>query len=157
MKASVGDRILVVPRVVGGPVRDARVLELRNEDGSPPYLVEWSDTGQRSLYFPGSDGHVEHYADEPPRREPEFHVRTWKVTVHVFEHGADTSACAVLIADSGIPLEAHGAARRNPADPEVPEVGDEVAVARALHRLADSLMDAARADMAGPADASLAW
>ena len=57
------------------------VLELRNEDGSPPYLVEWSDTGQRSLYFPGSDGHVEHYGDEPPKREPEFHVRTWKVTV----------------------------------------------------------------------------
>lgn len=151
MKAAVGDRILVVPRVVGGPVRDARVVELRNADGSPPYVVEWSDTGQRALYFPGSDGRVEHVDDVPAREAPRYHVKTWRVTVHVFEHGPDTAAHAVLIADSGIPLEAKGAAHRHPADPDVPEIGDEVAVARALRELADSLLATASRDMAGAA------
>lgn len=157
MKAAVGDRIVVVPRVVGGHVRDARVVELRNADGSPPYLVEWSDTGQTSLYFPGSDGRVEPYDDQPATREPAFHVKTWRVTVHVFEHGAETAAHAVLIADSGIPLASRGTAHRNPADPDVPEIGDEVAVARALRELADSLMATATADMAGTAATDSAW
>jgi len=159
MKAAVGDRIIVVPRSVGGPVRDARVVELRNADGSPPYVVQWSDTGQRGLYFPGSDGRIEHYDQKPPERQGEpYHVKTWRVAVHVFEHGPDTTARAVLIADSGIPLEAKGAARRNPADPDVPEIGDEVAVARALQELADALMATASKDMAGAAESAQgAW
>jgi hypothetical protein len=148
MKAAVGDRIVVVPRVVGGPARDARVVELRNADGSPPYVVEWSDTGQRTLYFPGSDGRLEHHEGEPPRSVSDFHVKTWRITVHVFEHGDDTTAHAVLRADAAEPVEARGAAHRHPADPEVPEIGDEVAVARALQRLADTLMGAASGDMA---------
>jgi len=158
MKAAAGDRIIVVPRTVGGPVRDARVVELRNADGSPPYVVEWSDTGQRGLYFPGSDGRVEHYGDAPePRETQPYHVKTWRVTVHLFEHGPDTTAHAVLIADSGIPLEAKGAAHRHPADPDAPEIGDEVAVARALRELADSLLSTASKDMAGAASGDGPW
>jgi hypothetical protein len=148
MRAAVGDRIVVVPRVVGGPARDARVVELRNADGSPPYVVEWSDTGQRTLYFPGSDGRLEHYEEATAPPSAGFHVKTWRITVHVFEHGDDTTAHAVLRADAPDPLEAKGSAHRHPADPEVPEIGDEVAVARALHRLADTLMGAATADTA---------
>ncbi|MFC6237877.1 dsRBD fold-containing protein [Longivirga aurantiaca] len=158
MKASVGDRIIIVPRTVGGPVRDARVVEVRNPDGSPPYLVEWSDSGQQALYFPGSDGRIEHLEDQPEQRDTGgYHVKTWRVTVHVFEHDPSTAAHAVLIADSGIPLEAKGSARRAPSDPDVPEIGDEVAVARALRELADSLMATATKDMAGAAGGDRAW
>ena len=152
MKAAVGDRIVVVSAQVGGAVRDGQVVELRHEDGSPPYVVEWSDTHQRALYFPGSDGRVEHRTDEvAPAVDPAAgaipHVKTWTVSVHVFEQGDHTSARAVLHAESPVEIEARGAAHRSPPDPQVPEIGDEVAVARALHHLADLLMAAATDDM----------
>lgn len=75
-------------------------------------------------------------------------MKTWRITVHVFEHGAETSARAVLHAGAEEPVEARGHARRSPGDPDVPEIGDEVAVARALHELADSLMTTAATDLA---------
>jgi len=58
MFAAVGDRLMVRSAHVGGAVRDAVVLEVRHEDGSPPYLVRWSDTGHESLFFPGPDTSV---------------------------------------------------------------------------------------------------
>ena len=149
MKASIGDRLVVVAPHIGGAVRDARVVELRNADGSPPYVVEWSDTGQRALYFPGSDGRIEHLGEHPePSGVEPFQVKTWRITVHVFEHGDETSARAVLHAGADEPLEARGRAQRSPRDPDIPEIGDEVAVARALHELADSLMTTAATDLA---------
>ena len=45
-------------------VRDAEILEVRHEDGSPPYLVRWSDNGHEALVFPGSDAFVEHFEHE---------------------------------------------------------------------------------------------
>ena len=66
MKASVGDRIVMASSVVDGPVRAGRVVALRHDDGSPPYVVRWSDTDEESLVFPGPDTHVEHHA--PPHR-----------------------------------------------------------------------------------------
>ncbi len=149
MKASIGDRIVVVSPTVGGVVRDCLVVELRNPDGSPPYLVRWSDSGQEALYFPGSDGRVEHSdarSDQPlviPSR-----VKTWHVEVQVYEHGPDTSAKAVLHAGAEVPLEARGRSHRAPGDPDVPEIGDEVAVSRALRHLADALIGAAAGDLA---------
>ena len=40
-----------------------------------------------------------------------------------------------------------GVARRNPGDREVPEISDELAVARALSDLAHRLLDAAAGDI----------
>ena len=37
--------------------REAEVLEVRGEDGGPPYLVRWED-GYEALTFPGADAHV---------------------------------------------------------------------------------------------------
>jgi hypothetical protein len=155
MKAAVGDRVVVVSSQVGGVVRDGVVVELKHEDGSPPYVVEWSDSGHRALYYPGTDGRVVH--DEPSHNEPASvpgipdvdtpHVATWNVTVQVFEQGPHTSARAVLHAGATTDLQGRGQAKRNPHDPDVPEIGDEVAVSRALHQLADSLMTAAHDDM----------
>lgn len=42
-----------------------------------------------------------------------------------------------------------GHARRSTDDISVPEIGDEVAVARALRRLADRLLDTAEQDISG--------
>jgi hypothetical protein len=60
MKATVGDRLVIRPHVVGEPGRDAEILEVRGADGGPPYLVQWSDDGHVGLMYPGSDAYVDH-------------------------------------------------------------------------------------------------
>lgn len=61
MRASVGDRLIVRGHRVGEPERDAEVLEVRGDDGGPPFLVRWADDGHESLLFPGSDAYVQHF------------------------------------------------------------------------------------------------
>jgi hypothetical protein len=147
MKASVGDRIVVIPSREGQPPRDGRILEVRNEDGSPPYLIEWSDNGHKALCYPGGDAHIQHFG-EPDEPAPDPGTRrTWHVELDLFEVGRETTARAVLVG-SAPAVEAVGRAQRNPHDPDVPVVGDEVAAARALRRLADRLLGEAANDIA---------
>lgn len=80
------------------------------------------------------------------------HTTTWSVEIFIYEDGDDTTAKAKLVTDTG-PSRRHtvtgqGKARRNPADLTVPEIGDEVAVARALRHLADALLRTASDDIA---------
>ena len=65
------------------------------------------------------------------------HIRV--MVTHLFPHHDVTVADAWLEAESGLCLHAHGTARRNPADVDMPEIGKEIAVARALQDLADRL------------------
>jgi hypothetical protein len=58
MNAKVGDRIVVGTHRAGQPVRHCTVLEVRHENGEPPYLVRWDDNDHEDLYFPGSDATV---------------------------------------------------------------------------------------------------
>ena len=51
MKATVGDRIVIASNRLDGPVRDGEIVGIRNLDGTPPYLVEWSDTGEQVFFF----------------------------------------------------------------------------------------------------------
>jgi hypothetical protein len=158
MRASVGDRIVIASNRLDHPLRDGKIVECRNVDGSPPYVVEWSDTGQTGFFFPGPDAQVQHFADQdqaqqqvdaPPPEEGQLrrHVKTWRVEVSLFESGDDTTAHAVLVAE--VPgIDAKGRAYRHPHDPDVPEIGDEVAVARALRRLSDRLLGVAADDIA---------
>lgn len=60
MHAQKGDRIVIRSRNLGQAVRDAEVLEVQHDDGSPPYVVRWSDTGHEALFFPGPDAYVDH-------------------------------------------------------------------------------------------------
>jgi hypothetical protein len=62
MRAAVGDRIVVHSQHVDGPVRDGEILEVHGPDGMPPYVVQWSDRGNTSLFFPSSDATVQHFA-----------------------------------------------------------------------------------------------
>lgn len=62
LHAAVGDRLVV--RRLHGPVRDAEIIEVRHADGTPPYVVRWSDTGHEALVYPGSDAHVQHFGHE---------------------------------------------------------------------------------------------
>jgi hypothetical protein len=58
-----------------------------------------------------------------------------------------TMALAVLHTDAPMALDSRGETRRDPSDVDVPEVGDEVAAARALRRLADRLLGVASDDI----------
>jgi hypothetical protein len=60
MHAAVGDRIVVRGAHVDEPNRDGEVLEVRGPDGTPPFLVRWSDNGHEGLYFPGPDTVIHH-------------------------------------------------------------------------------------------------
>ncbi|HEX2503195.1 MAG TPA: CBS domain-containing protein [Miltoncostaeaceae bacterium] len=57
--ASPGDRLVISAHQLGGPERDAEILEARGEGGGPPFLVRWEDSGRVSLLYPGSDARIE--------------------------------------------------------------------------------------------------
>lgn len=76
-----------------------------------------------------------------------MHTRTWHLHVDLFEEDDHTRAEAVLRTDAGTELRHLGTARRSPDDRDVPEIGDELAVCRALQGLANQLLDASIADI----------
>lgn len=67
-------------------------------------------------------------------------TKVFTVEIEVHEHPDHTEAKAVLDIDGDV-RGGWGRARRNPADPERPRVGEELALARALTDLAHHLGD----------------
>lgn len=67
----------------------------------------------------------------------------WKLTIESHE---DDDFCEMVVhLDAGDrSLSGFGRSRRNPVDPAVPQIGEELAAARALHDLANHLTDDAR-------------
>ena len=78
-----------------------------------------------------------------------MHTRTWNVSIQLMEDGPRTRAVAVLHTDVGTELRHEGLARRHPGDPDIPEIGDELAACRALNGLAHELLDAGMRDVEG--------
>jgi hypothetical protein len=71
----------------------------------------------------------------------------WSVDVYLNESGGETHAEARLSTRESEVLRGHGRARCNPADWDVPEIGAELAAARALSDLAHRLLDTAATDI----------
>ncbi|MDT0469508.1 pyridoxamine 5'-phosphate oxidase family protein [Streptomyces gibsoniae] len=67
MRAHLGDQLVIESPATGVARRDGEIVGLHHEDGTPPYDVRWSDTGEVTLVFPGSDAHVRHLEHEPGR------------------------------------------------------------------------------------------
>jgi hypothetical protein len=61
VEARVGDKIRIRGHRIGEPDRDAVILEVRGEEGGPPYIVRWGDTGRESFFYPGADAEIVHY------------------------------------------------------------------------------------------------
>ncbi|NUT18855.1 MAG: DUF1918 domain-containing protein [Hamadaea sp.] len=59
MNAKLGDRLILEGTHVGDRRRVGIVIELRHQDGTPPYVVRWLDDGHEALVFPGSDARIE--------------------------------------------------------------------------------------------------
>jgi hypothetical protein len=60
VRASIGDRIIIKGHRIGEPDRNCEVLEVRGQDGGPPYVVRWGENGHETLFFPGPDATVQH-------------------------------------------------------------------------------------------------
>jgi hypothetical protein len=75
--------------------------------------------------------------------------RHWKVEIFIDEHEDEriTRAEARLHTKDKTHLVGWGNARRNPNDTDIAEIGDQLAVARALSSLAHELLDAATSDI----------
>ena len=69
-------------------------------------------------------------------------AKKWTIDIYIDEHERQTRAEARLHTRDQTRLVGVGLARRYPVDPAVPEIGDELAVARALSDLAHLLIDA---------------
>ncbi len=78
-----------------------------------------------------------------------INTRNWAVDIVIDEDEDDrrTHAVAVLRSGKRLAMQGEGTARRAPYDREVPEIGDELATARALSDLAYQLLDATAADI----------
>jgi hypothetical protein len=173
MKAAVGDRIVIAANRSDGPIRDGEVLSV-GADGGGSFRVRWSDSGHETLFSPGPDAHVQHFEHATwsapqseatsgiteasrPSRQPEktpseqetipAHTKSWRVDIYLYEGRHATSAQAVLHGDAASNLKSLGVTHRDPADPDVPEIGDEVAAARALGRLSQLLLGTAAGDL----------
>jgi hypothetical protein len=58
MEAMQGDRIIVRGRTVGSSDRHGVIVEVRGQEGHPPYLVRFDD-GHETVMYPGGDFAVE--------------------------------------------------------------------------------------------------
>ncbi|BBZ12744.1 DUF1876 domain-containing protein [Mycobacterium branderi] len=79
-------------------------------------------------------------------KESTSQTKHWAVEISIDEHRKRTRARARLHW-RGRQLTGLGIARVNPSDRNIPEIGDELAVARALSNLADELFAAAAYDI----------
>ncbi len=76
-------------------------------------------------------------------------TKRWAVEIVIDEHENRTRAVARLVLADHAGLTGTGTARLNPTDRNVPEIGDELAAARAMSELAHELLHAAAADIEG--------
>ena len=79
-------------------------------------------------------------------------TKHWTIDVFIGEDAGRTHAEVRLDADDGTRLVGIGEARLNPADENIPEIGDELAVARALTDLGHRLLVTAAADIQAVSD-----
>ena len=58
MKAKVGDFLVVKGTTTERHDQHAEIIEVRSQDGSPPYVVRWLVTDHEATVYPGSDAVV---------------------------------------------------------------------------------------------------
>lgn len=76
-------------------------------------------------------------------------TKRWDIVVDIDEHEGRTRAVARLQQDKPDGMVGVGTARLNPEDRNVPQIGDELATARALSELSHRLLHAAAEDIEG--------
>ncbi|MEV7377426.1 DUF1876 domain-containing protein [Streptomyces lydicus] len=72
----------------------------------------------------------------------------WPLRLSLVEEDGTTTARVVLRTRNAT-FTGHGTARRSPEDPDVPEIGDEIAAGRAMRDLAGQLLRTADDELEG--------
>jgi len=139
MGADIGDRIEVTTNTLGVPPRYGEVID---KTGST-LQVRWDD-GHESVFVPSSNCRVVEPGDQTGLTRLTCHI-----DITVVEDSDECQATATLNTTRG-PVQASARARRNPSDPEIPVVGEELAIGRAIRALGDQLVAAAGEDLSGP-------
>lgn len=138
MDAHVGDRLIVHSNRVGQPAREGEIVEvISGGRGGERCRVRWPD-GRESIVFPGTDAVVAGAGD----RQAGSETRTVTVDLRVEEDREHCEATATMRTSTEV-FTGSGRARRNPVDPVVPMIGEELAIARSLAHLAAKLEEAA--------------
>lgn len=75
--------------------------------------------------------------------------KQWNIVIDIDELDGRTRAVARLRQNGGGDTVGVGTARLNPEDRDVPQIGDELATARALSELSHHLLHAAAEDIEG--------
>ncbi|MFE6686131.1 DUF1876 domain-containing protein [Streptomyces sp. NPDC057743] len=73
--------------------------------------------------------------------------KTWNAEINIVEAGTEVRAEARLRGKEGGQMVGEGTAKCNPADENVPAIGDELSVARALSDLSHQLLSRAAHDI----------
>jgi len=139
MDADVGNRIEVTTNTLGVPPRYGNVVE---RTGSS-LRVHWDD-GRESVFVPSSNCRVVEGGDPSGPTRLSCHI-----DIDVVENTDECQATATLTTTRGV-VQASGRARRNPVDPAIPMVGEELAIGRAIRSLGAQLIAAGRDDLAVP-------
>ncbi|WP_030736943.1 DUF1918 domain-containing protein [Streptomyces sp. NRRL S-31] len=96
MRAHLGDQLVVEAPATGTARRDGEIVGLHHEDGTPPYDVRWSDTGEVTLVFPGPDAHIRRLEHGEPAAArapvPDTHEAETVITVPRSAGAADPGA-----------------------------------------------------------------
>jgi hypothetical protein len=136
MQAHVGDHVIVEGAKVGLPQRRGEVVEILHGAGGDRLRIRWEGDDRETLIAPGPDLSIE------GRQGPTVERSSMRVDVTVTEDADHCDATArVRVRDRD--FSGWGRARRHPTDPEMPIVGEELAVARALSDVSHQLVVAA--------------
>jgi Rv2632c-like/Domain of unknown function (DUF1918) len=140
MQIKAGDRIEVTTNTLGVAPRRGAVLEAM---GSGGLRVQWDD-GHESMFMPGSNCRV--MSSEADGSNTQVRLGC-HIDIAITEDDTQCMATARVVTSQGF-FEGHGVARRKPGDPQIPLIGEELAIGRALRVLSDQLMAAATEQIA---------
>ena len=144
MDALVGDRLVVSSRRVGQPAHEGVIVQiLTGSVGRELFRVRWSD-GHETIMSPGADAKVERSGET---EAGPLEKRTVTVELRLEEDSEHCDAVATMRTPSATFI-GNGRARRHPADPVMPMIGEELAIARSLMNLAAKLEETARREIA---------
>lgn len=76
MRAKTGDWLVIKGARVDSPEQRGRILDVRTDDGTPPYVVRWLNDDHVSTVFPGPDALVVS-AEELRVADEEARTRLW--------------------------------------------------------------------------------
>jgi hypothetical protein len=142
MEAHIGDHVVVEGTRVGQARRRGEVIEIVRGAAGDRWRVRWEGTDHETVLTPGPDVRVESEGAGFVDRS------SLRVDIALTEDADHCEAVArIRVRDRD--FSGWGRARRNPTDPHMPLVGEELAVARALSEVSHQLVAAAADSLEG--------